>query len=577
MHVGEPYNKKRLPFNTPYTLTPLKTGMMTALLIFGLGACSVVPEKGIRATDASTPEHAAKTPQDVGEWGVIPAEKTHEILTLLPAGEQNYCAPEQGVAWDDPEFVDVWDRIRAGLSLSPRTGYSRIDAEIDWFGRHQKYINRVTDRAGLYLHYVVEELERHHIPMEIALLPIVESSYDPFAFSQGRAAGMWQFISSTGKLYGLKQKWWYDGRRDVRASTAAAIAYLSHLAKHYDGDWELALAAYNTGQGNVDRAIRRNKKMGKPTDFWSLKLPRETSAYVPRLLAVSRIVANPGAYGLTLNPIANEPYFAAVPIGSQIDMAEAAQLANISIEKLYLLNPGFNRWATDPRGPFELLVPTGNARQFARQLSQSSGANRVNWQQYRVVSGDTLSIIASRHRTSVPAIKRINKLSGDTIYTGQKLMIPMPGQGSAQYGQNGAQRIATTRSARDSSGREQVDYRVRDGDTMWQLSRRFKVSVKEIAEWNQLSVQSPLASGTVLSLWTSADSGSVSRSLSSPLPAPYIRKVGYTVRRGDSLSRIASKFNVNLNDILKWNPSQKAAPITPGQRLTLYVDITNFN
>lgn len=496
----------------------------------------------------------------------LPPERNHRLLTLLPEQEPPFCAPETGLAWYEEDFTDVWERIRAGLMLDHRPGESRIAAEIAWFGSHQDYINKVTDRASRYLHYVVEQIERKGYPMEIALLPIVESSYDPFAFSQGAAAGMWQFIASTGKLYGLKQNWWYDARRDVRASTDAALAYLGHLVEHFGGDWELALAAYNTGQGNVDRAIRRNQKLGKPTDFWSLKLPSETSAYVPRLLAVSRIVARPDVYGVALNAIPNEPYFTAVDIGSQIDMAEAARLAGISVEELYQLNPGFNRWATDPRGPFELLVPNDRADAFTRQLAASAGSNRVSWLPYRVAAGDTLSLIARRHGTDVRAIQRANQLDGTTIHPGQQLLIP------PQLGQL----APSQRTARAASGGAPVAYRVQPGDTMWRLSQRFKVSIEDIARWNKLAPDAPLRAGATLSL-LAQPAAAAPASPAANIPAPFVRKVGYTVRRGDSLAGIAGKFNVSPNEILKWNPRHKNRHIAPGERLTLFVDITRFN
>jgi len=563
LHLGETHHQRQSDHALRRNPARLVAALLTA---WGLSACSLTPTQDGAGADATpTTAHQVSTQRGRQPRPLTPLAPEGNLrrVTLLAGEEPRYCAPDTGLAWYDDDFSDVWERIRAGLSLDHRPGEARIAAEITWFGSHQEYINKVTNRAGLYLHYVVEQIERHGYPMEIALLPIVESSYDPFAFSQGQAAGMWQFIASTGKLYGLKQNWWYDGRRDVRASTDAAIAYLGHLVDHFGGDWELALAAYNTGQGNVDRAIRRNQQLGKPTDFWSLKLPKETSAYVPRLLAVSRIVARPHAYGVTLDAIPNEAYFAAVDIGSQIDMAEAARLADTSTEELYQLNPGFNQWATDPRGPFELLVPADKAAAFAQQLGAASSANRVRWQTYRVVAGDTLTTIARRHSTDVQAIARANALSGTTIHPGQQLMIP-PARGTL---------TASSSTAKPT----RVSYQVQPGDTLWRLSQRFKVSVEEIAQWNQLSPDAPLRTGATLSLLAQPGAAPPHRSASADIPAPFIRKVGYTVRRGDSLSQIASKFNVKLNDILRWNPSHKTRPIAPGQRLTLFVDITKFN
>lgn len=544
---------------------------LACLLMAALSACSQTALHP-QSPDTNGAAHGTHTNQAKTDHP-LNQKQTDGIRTssIQQAQPPQQCLPDSGLAWRQPHYDDLWARIRNGFTLDLDNDNPRIEAEISWFGGHQAYINRVTDRANLYLHYVVDELERHHLPLEIALLPIVESSYDPFAYSHGNASGMWQFISSTGKLYGLKQNWWYDGRRDIKASTAAAIAYLSHLADHYDGDWELALAAYNTGQGNVDRSIRRNKKQGKPTDFWSLKLPRETSAYVPRLLAVAKIVANPKAYDIALKRVQNRPYFQAVNIASQIDMADAADMAEISTEALYQLNPGFNRWATDPRGPFELLVPTEKADIFSQKLAQQAGSHRLRSREYHVVGGDSLSLIARRHNTTVAAIIGLNRLPSTTIHKGQKLLIPLPGTSPMQF-------AAGSQGPDGGKKRPQrVDYRVRPGDSMWKISRQHGVTVQQLASWNNLSSTSTLKSGSSLALWTEAKQELQTRDANQPVPAPFIRKVGYTVRRGDTLSRIASKFNVNMKDLLSWNPLEQSDHLKPGQRLTLYVDITKAN
>ena len=569
MRAGLKTNKKSL--QTPYfhALRPSLIGLAVATI----SACSQAPRLDQQAA-TSTPDSEFELSRPIqSETSITIAPEVVRVTVPSPPLGDRYCTPDTAPAWLASGYDDIWLRVRNGFQLQRNNDKPRVQAELNWFGRHQNYIDRVVDRASLYLYYVVEEIERQDVPMELALLPIVESAYDPFAYSHGKASGMWQFIPGTGKMYGLKQNWWYDGRRDIRASTIAAIQYLSELNKRYDGDWELALAAYNTGPGNVDRAIRRNKKAGKATDFWSLKLPRETRAYVPRLLAVARIVAEPEAYDVSLKPVPNEPYFHAVNIGSQIDLAEAAKLATVSIEDLYRLNPGFNRWATDPRGPFELLLPVDSADAFADKLARIASENRVNWQHYKVKSGDNLGVIAARHKTSVSAIKQANQLSNNTIRIGQKLMIPMS---TGHYSSSTGQRLASTASSTQGK-RDKINYQVRRGDSMWKISRKYHVSIKQIAKWNGLSPKDPLRPGMKLTVWTDSASAGRARSVSNPLPTQHIRKVGYTVRRGDSLSRIASRFNVNLNDILKWNPLDRPEYLRPGQNLTLYVDVTKVN
>ncbi len=500
-------------------------------------------------------------------------------LRAKPTGPLQ-CQPEDSLAlsWSQAQYNDVWARVRAGFQLNHDSNQPRVKAELKWFATHQSYIDQVVERARPYLYYVVEQLESNNIPTELALLPIVESSYDPFAYSHGQAAGIWQFIPNTGKMYGLKQNWWYDGRRDIRASTSAAIQYLSELNKRYKGDWELTMAAYNAGLGNVDRAIRRNRKQGKPTDFWSLQLPKETRAYVPRLLAVAKIVANPAEYNVHLNPVPNQPVFHPVAIGGQLNLNDAARLAQINLEDLYRLNPGFNRSATDPKGPFELLLPVERADAFSIELEQLAKTGSAGWDQYKVRKGDNLGIIAMRHSTTVTAIKQANQLDSNTIHPGQQLMIPKSSReaGYSAPGSNAAIVAANQGGSGGKSGRKRIEYRVRVGDSMWKIAQQHGVSITDLARWNSLNAKDTIHPGTELALWTDTVPEPEKGNNVAPLPEQ-IRKVGYTVRSGDSLARIASRFNVNLNDILKWNPLDRPEYLRPGQSLTLYINVSRVN
>ncbi|NND47613.1 MAG: transglycosylase SLT domain-containing protein, partial [Woeseiaceae bacterium] len=287
-----------------------------------------------------------------------PAIAMPSSLDRLPArsaaaGPELSLDPEVSAAGDaatpaGPE--DVLARLRQGFTLTYDDN-RRTAAELKWFVSHPDYLNRVFTRAQRYLPYIVAELERRGMPLELALLPIVESAYDPFAYSHGRAAGLWQMIPGTAKRFGVKQNWWYDGRRDVVDSTRAALDYLEHLEGLNDGDWLNAIASYNSGEGNVLRAARKNRKANKPVDFWHLKLPRETSMYVPKLLALVEIVADPEKYQLTLPVVPDEQQFMVADIGSQLDLALAAELAGVDIDTVYQYNPGYNRWSTDPSGP----------------------------------------------------------------------------------------------------------------------------------------------------------------------------------------------------------------------------------
>lgn len=457
-----------------------------------------------------------------------------------------------------PVSVNLWDRVRDGFSLDTEIN-RRIQQEIDWYSKHPSYMARVSERAEKYLHYVVEEIERRQMPMELALLPIVESAFDPFAYSSGRAAGMWQVIPGTGKMLGLKQNWWYDGRRDVTASTDAALTYLEQLYNQLGKDWLLALAAYNSGAGNVQRAIKKNQASGKSTDYWSLKLPKETEMYVPRLLALKELVQNPEIYGLSFYPIANEPYFVSVDVGSQIDLAQAAEWAGMSTADLAALNPGFNRWATDPDGPHRLLLPRDKADAFMAKLAEVPVEQRVVWHRHQIKNGDTLSGLAQQYRTTVSILQTINNLTGTNLRAGQTLMVPSTGHPAL---------LADNKNA-PAQTNSKIEYRVQAGDSLWVISRKFDVTTQQLAQWNNLSQNSQIFPGQKLVIWQKTAAFHAT-----PGGERTIRKVAYRVRKGDSLAAIASKFKVRVADITEWNQVNPSKRLQPGQNLTLYVDVT---
>ncbi len=257
-------------------------------------------------------------------------------------------APAQGtqVAGLTPaQYADLFDRMRAGFKLEDADDRRAIDQQLNWYASNPDYMERAFGRAELYLYQIVTELEARAMPLELALLPVVESAFEPYAYSRARASGLWQFIPGTGSRFGLKQDWWYDGRRDIVESTRAAFDYLQSLHDRFDGDWLLAIAAYNCGEAKIERAVEHNRSRGKPVDFWSLKLPKETRAYVPKLLAMKRLVADPERYGLAISPIPNLAYFARVETKGQINLKLAAEIAGVSPEELYELNPAFHRAA----------------------------------------------------------------------------------------------------------------------------------------------------------------------------------------------------------------------------------------
>ena len=461
---------------------------------------------------------------------------------------------------------DIWERIIDAYSLNLQVENPRIQSQLNWYKSHPRYLDRVASRGVRYLHFIAEQIEAREVPGELALLPIVESAFDPFAYSHGRASGVWQFIPATGRDFGLQQDWWHDGRRDIRAATEAALRYLSALQREFKGDWLLALAAYNSGAGTVRKAIRKNRRAGKPTDFWSLSLPRETRAYVPKLIALAKLVKDPEYYGVSLKPLANEPYFAVVNTGGQIDLSQAAELAETSLEEIYKLNPEYNRWATHPQGPHELLIPVEKRDVFEQQIALLPKNARVKWQRYQVRSGDSLLTISRRFHTTPDALKQANGLRGSVIRAGQQLLIPAAFKGQKAYSHSVGQRLARLKQARQPSNTQKLEYSVRSGDSFWQIARNHDVKVSQLARWNGMAPGDPLKAGQTLVIWSKK---------SQPNKREVIRKVRYRVRSGDSLARIAQKFSVRVSDIRRWNSKQtRSKYLQPGQRLTLYVDVT---
>jgi membrane-bound lytic murein transglycosylase D len=491
--------------------------------------------------------------------GIIPI--THPVEPVEVAVE----VPEEvAEAAAEVEIKDVWQRVRSQLQFSFEDN-KRIAAQRNWYLKHPSYMKRVALRAKPFLHLIVEKIEQQNVPMELVLLPIVESAFDPFAYSHGRAAGMWQFIPSTGKRFGMKQTWWYDGRRDVLASTQGAIDYLNYLVKMFDGNWLHALAAYNSGEGRVQRSIRKNKKAGKPTDFWNLDLPKETRAYVPKLLALADILANGDKYSFDWPVIENIPLTEEVMVGSQIDLALAADMAGLTVKELHALNPGYNRWATDPNGPYHLLLPVDRVENFTDELAKTDSSERLNWVRHKVKSGDSLLKLAKQYHTTTDIITQVNELKSNVIIAGEHLIIPVALKSLDSYSLSQDQRLAKTQSKK--SGSYKLKHTVKSGDTFWDISREYKVNLRQLAKWNGMAPTDTLRPGKTLVIW-------VNNVTKGQREDAVMRTLTYTVRNGDSLARIAGKFNVKVSDLQKWNQSKLKKYLQPGQKLKIFVDVT---
>jgi membrane-bound lytic murein transglycosylase D len=490
-----------------------------------------------------------------------------EPLFLAPARLEP-AVPEVEALPEPPS--DVLARLRSGFAL-PVAAEPAVAEELAWYASNGDYIARVFTRGERYLHYIAGELEARGMPADLALLPVVESAFDPFAYSRGRASGLWQIIPGTGERLGLKQNWWYDGRRDVIDSTRAALDYLEMLHEQFNGDWLLAVAGYNSGEGNVARAIRKAEAAGRPTDFWSIRedLPPETARYVPRLLAIRDLVADPARHDIELPAIENAPYFAAVDTESQIDLALAATLSGLEIDTLYALNPGINRWATDPEGPHRLLVPATEAARFEIALETLAPNERVRWTRHQISRGETLGGIAEEYATTPEVLREINGLAGNVIRAGDHLMVPHASAGEATYSLSLEARTARQQGTQRNGTR--VDYEVRSGDSLWSIADRYDVGTGELAGWNAMAPGDVLSVGRKLVIWTESEAAAA---LAGPSGPEQIRQINYVVRSGDSLSAIAGRFRVSLADLIEWNRLSPERYLQPGQSLVLYVDVT---
>ncbi len=543
-------------------------GLMCALALSAGGCASRGPADPASSADVETDS----SPGPVAVRAAVPstpavsaAPDEETILSI-----DTPLVPER-LAGDpsDAQPTGFWARIRARFRIE-HADAEPIAAEIRRYDGRQAYFDAVMARGEPYLHYIADRLEARDLPAELLLVPVVESAFRPFAYSYSRAGGIWQFTPATGRHYGLAQNWWYDGRRDVLASTEAALDYLEYLHALFDGDWLLALAAYNAGEGRVQRAVERSRARGGSTEFWALDLPRQTRRYVPRILALRTILAAPAEYGIELPQIADDAAMSVVELPGQVDIALAAKMAGISVDELYRYNPGFNRWATPPDGPHRLAVPQARADEFETALAQRDPADMVRWQRHRVASGETVSEIAQAHGVSVGAIQDVNDLDGSFIRAGDHLLVPTASRSSEAYALSASNR-RRARQARGPEDRRRIEYQVQSGDTLWELARAHDVSVRRLATWNDMAPADPLRPGDRLVVWVDpGQRGGPHRDG----PSARLQRVEYTVRSGDSLYDIARRFGLSVAEIERWNDLEGSQYLQPGQTLELRVDVT---
>lgn len=495
------------------------------LVILGLlmlSGCSSSPEQTDYADENSIPSGQPEDEEDSDTYDyevdkVSLYEEEIEVLerSLTQAEEEPLGDKDEGSSLDDilrPEPAlmanehpdNLWERLSQGFRLIQQVDRSLFARQLRFFSRSPNYFNHLSEHARPYLFHIIEEVEARDMPLEIALLPAVESAFRPNLYSPAKAAGLWQFMPATGRALGLKQNRWYDGRKDVVAATEAALDYLQTLHRNLDGDWLNALAAYNCGEGAVRKAIRKNQEQGKPTDFWSLDLPQETRKYVPRLLALATIIASPQRYQAPLLEIENEPYLEEVDIGSQLDLRVAAELSGMSLKEVKRLNPGFEGKITAPKGPHSLLMPRHKVSEFKAKLSRLSKAERLPYKQeisayrpaqhrYRVKQGDNLWVIAQRFNTSVDTICALNRINRNSqLRSGQLLKVPVNERQASKKAVR-----AMLKADRNMVSETRL-YSVRSGDTLGEIAQRHHTSITKLCKLNGLNPTTILRIGMQL-------------------------------------------------------------------------------
>lgn len=384
---------------------------------------------------------------------------------------------------------NIWDEFRRNLALPDGTRRPEVQSQIRWFQKHQGYLNRAISHGAPYIYFLYQETEQLHLPAELALIPLHESDYNPFCYSHAGANGLWQLMPGTASGFGLKINRWYDGRRDIVASTHAALKYITYLHYFFNNDWLLAIAAYNAGEGKVQAAIMHNERRNLPTDFWSLRLPHETHTYVPRLLALAAIFKDPDRYGIKLLPVNNAPYFAEVDVGKQIDIRQAAKFADVDVETMRMLNPGLRRSSSDPDGPYTLLVPADRVDSFKQKLSEPE-------------------------ENSEEATSELTTEKNSTI---AEERIPGP---------------------------KQVVYTVKTGDTLASVAKKYGVKAHQVAYWNQLNENATVTDSDELVIWL--EHGKTAKHA-------VAKSSVYKVKPGDSLALIAKRFHISSKQLMSNN------------------------
>ena len=449
-------------------------------------------------------------------------------------------------------YSQVWDKMVSGFCLD--TIYSqRVNKEIEWFVNNKAFLYRSITRAKPFLYHILKELERNNLPFELALLPIVESGYQPYAYSPSKAAGIWQFIPPTAKEYGLSRNWWYDGRRDIMQSTKAAAHFLRDMHRHFDKDWLLAIASYNTGAGKVGRSIKKSKVLNGKPSFWDLNLPRETEIYVPKLLALRDIISNPSSYGIKLPNIKNKPYVNLVNIEYPIDFYTFSILSNVSEKELYALNPGFNTWYFLPSFQDRIFLPSSKIKEFKKRYKKVTKFI-FSKKAHLIVKGDSLSHISRKYNVSIKAIKKANNLKSDVIILGKKLKLPkntaLSDVDSIKI--DGKKYIISQKSFK-------YNHTVKRYDNWYKIARMYNVSLSKLLKWNKATKKTSLKVSNKVTIMMETPILSLTNEV----------KLRYVVNNGDTTAIVSTGFGISKKKLMETNQIKNSKYLTAGKNLKI--------
>ena len=455
-------------------------------------------------------------------------------------------------AFADESSSNLWDTLRYSFKLGDEYQRPEVNVQFNWLISHKNYLSLLGQHSQPYLYYILKEVRRRNMPGEIALLPMIESTYNPFAYSNTGAAGLWQFTTGTGNNFGLKQNWWFDGRRDIYNSTNAALNYLTYLHHFFNGNWMLAIAAYHSGEGTVMRAVNNKGS----SNFWSLNLPDDTHSYVPKLLALAKLIQTKNPVSSRLPYISNTPYFTKIDVGTQIDLTNAAHLAGLSYPEFLKLNPGNNRWTTAPKGPHIIVLPLDKVDVFVHNLEKIPESQRSSLLAKHAVEFDTdLEVIPDSDE------EEINTIESEQAPEKIPVKEEAPPVQKIAY----ASPVVTPQP----SSLHKVLHIVQKGESFSHLTQKYQVNIEQIRNWNHLSAQETLKLGEKLTIWTTNNvswSKAPSTASSSKNTIVY-----YTIRVGDSLARIAQKYHVSLQKLMFWNTKLEPNRLVPGKQLVIYL------